>query len=139
MFKRSVLLFFLLFSFPLQAKPLSLGLGLGLSSQTSGLSVFSDLHNQVFFQGLFGITNPMLVADVAKEVPINSSTTGYIGGGLLLHPGPGVGLRVPMGVYFRSPESPVMLNVDVAPSLVTVGESAYSVVDVTVGLRYMMP
>jgi len=117
-------------------------LGLGFSTASSGLSGYAQASHGGFVQGLLGLTerSPLLVVDYCKESPFGE-LTGYVGGGALLQFGRsdlGLGVHVPVGVYYRAKNSPLIVNLDVAPGILATGSDTFPVMDMTVGLRFVL-
>jgi hypothetical protein len=117
-------------------------LGLGFSTAGSGLSGYSEIRPGGFVQGLLGITaqNPSLVADYCQERPVGDWTA-YYGGGAIFQLGrtnAGVGVHIPLGVYYRAQNSPLLLNFDVSPGILATERDTVPVVDLTAGLRFFL-
>jgi hypothetical protein len=118
-------------------------LGLGFSTAGSGISGYSEVKPGGFVQGLLGITaqNPSLVVHYCQEQPLGE-VTAYYGGGALLQMGrseaSGVGVHIPLGLYYRAKNSPLLLNFDVSPGILATQRDTVSVVDLTAGLRFFL-
>lgn len=117
------------------------GVGVGFSSASSGISGYAKANHNGFFQGMFGLTGPepLLIGDYCVDVPMGE-LSGYVGGGAIIQLGQrkaGLGLHVPVGLYYQAKTMPLMLNFDLAPGFV-VGGDENVFVDVTLGLRYMI-
>lgn len=120
----------------------AVGGGIGLGYPGSGISLYGDLDESHFVQGLLGYGRGELSAtgdycflykDLARSIP---TINPYYGIGASVVTRSGIGARIPLGVNFGFPEAPIQFAVEVVPSLLILPETR-GMIGFTLIVRYL--
>lgn len=120
--------FFMLLTTTCSTAKAKTGLGLGVSSMSTGVSGYHDLGGGTFVQGLLGLGPTALVGDhcwlnpLAKDLQWYYGAGGYVADHHYWHHHEhedrvAIGARMPLGLLFTPSTAPLQLSAEIAPAL----------------------